>query len=119
MNLNKHYGNIIWTNHALDRLNQRGLTQSLAYQSFAHPDKKFPGKNHGTTEFQKKTAKSLVTIIATQNEQKEWLVLSCWINPPLPGSIDIEKKNYYRAYKKASFWGKFWVILKRQLGFYR
>lgn len=117
--MDRFYGNVIWTNHALERLDQRGLTQQLAYRAFAHPDTKSPGKNRGTTEFQKRVGKSLITIIATQNENREWLILSCWIDPPLPGSIDIKKRDFYRAYKKAGFWGKFWLILKKQMGLYR
>ena len=116
MNYNKFFGNVIWTNHALERLGQRGLTQDLAYKSFRYADQSFPGKNKGTTEYQKRFGNSLVTIIATQNEKSEWLILSCWIDPPLPGSIDIKKNEYWKQYKKAGFWGKFWLTIKKQLG---
>jgi hypothetical protein len=110
------YGDVIWTNHALERLGQRGLTQHLAWQAFRYADKSLPGKNAGTTEYQKRVGKSLITVIATQNEKREWLILSCWIDPPLPGSIDIKNNKYWQAYKKAGFWGKFWITIKKQLG---
>jgi hypothetical protein len=116
MNYNKFFGNVIWTNHALERLGQRGLTQDLAYKAFRYSDQSFPGKNKGTTEYQKRFGNSLVTIIATQNEKSEWLILSCWIDPPLPGSIDIKKNEYWKQYKKAGFWGKFWLTIKKQIG---
>lgn len=114
--MDQYYGNVIWTNHALERLGQRGLSQKIAWQAFRYPDKKIPGKNSGTTEYQKKIGKSLVTIIATQNDKYEWVILSCWIDPPLAGSIDIKNSQYWKQYKKAGFWGKFWIILKRQIG---
>lgn len=114
--VSRNYGNVIWTNHALDRLGQRGLSQQMAYQAFSNPDSSFPGKKPGTTEYQKHFGNSLVTIIATQTEKREWLILSCWIDPPLPGSIDSKKNEYYKAYKKAGFWGKFWLTLKKQIG---
>jgi hypothetical protein len=117
MSFNQYYGNAIWTNHALERLGQRGLSQDLAWQAFRYPDQSFQGKNPGTTEYQKKFGKSLVTIIAKQNEKREWIILSCWIDPPLPGSIDIKKQEDWKKYKKAGFWGKFWLTVKKQLGF--
>lgn len=107
----------IWTNHALERLGQRGLTQELAAQAFLYPDKSIAGKQPDTTEFQKKVKTSRITIIAKKNEKKEWIILSCWIDPPLPGSIDILKKQEYLRYQKAGFWGKFWIHIRRQLGF--
>jgi hypothetical protein len=116
MSVTKTFGNIIWTNHALERLDQRGLSQDLAYQTFKYPDKYEKGKQSGTWEYRKRFGKSLVTVIATQNEKKEWIVLSNWIDPPLPGSIDIKKQEYWKKYKQAGFWGKFWLILKKQIG---
>lgn len=110
------YGGLIWTNHALDRLGQRGLTQDLAWQTFNHPEKTSPGKN-GSWQYEKKVQNSTVTIIAKQNEKNEWLILSCWINPPLYGTTDYRMKKRYKQYQKASFWGKFWLTIKSQLGF--
>jgi hypothetical protein len=116
MRNNRYYNNAIWTNHALERIGQRGLTQPLVWKAFQYPDKTIPGKNPGTTEYQMKTGKSLVTVIATQNEKKQWIILSCWIDPPLPGSIDIKRNEYWKKYKKAGFWGKFWLVLRKQIG---
>ncbi|MEN9327737.1 MAG: hypothetical protein RI947_545 [Candidatus Parcubacteria bacterium] len=114
------YGGAIWTNHALERLGQRGLSQDIASQAFNHPDASIPGKQSGTTEYTKRFGKSMVTIIATRNDKREWLILSCWIDPPLPGSIDEGKKekwlDYRSAYSKAGFWGKLWLVLLKQLG---
>src|SRR3989344_5960746 len=112
----QHYGGAIWTNHALQRLGQRGLTQELAWKAFNSPHHSLPGKNPGTIEFQKRFNKSLITIIAKQNEKKEWIILSCWIDPPLPGSIDIKKKDEWQKYQKAGFWGKMFLTLRKQLG---
>lgn len=114
---NHYYGGAIWTNHALERLGQRGLTQDLAKQAFQHPDFSIPGKKSGTVEYQKKFGISIITVIAKQNEKNEWVILSCWIDPPLPGSIDIKKREEYKRFKKATFWGKIWLAFKSQLGF--
>ncbi len=114
--VNKYYGGVIWTNHALQRLSDRGFTQDMALKAFNSPDSSMPGKNDGSIEYARKFNNSKITIIAKQNEKKEWIILSCWIDPPLPGSADFKKQENYRKYQKASFWGKFWITLKSQLG---
>ncbi len=116
MALNNKFGGVIWTNHALERLAQRNLAQNLAYTAFISPDNKIPGKKAHTTEYQKKVQHYKITVIATKNEKNEHVILSCWVDPPMPGSIDIEKKRVYREYQKGSFWKKVWITIKVQLG---
>lgn len=111
-----HYGGIIWTNHAQEQLTRRGVLQATALQTFRSPDTTFSGKNPGTIEYEKKFGSAKVTIIAKQNEQKEWIILSGWIDPPLPGTADAKKKEAWKKYKKAGFWGKLWYHIKQQLG---
>ncbi|RJQ24419.1 hypothetical protein C4577_07965 [Candidatus Parcubacteria bacterium] len=113
----RYYKGAIWTNHALERLDQRGLTQDLAAQAFNRPDNSIQGKKPGTIEFQKRVGKSLITIISKKNEKNEWIILSCWIDPPLPGSIDILKQEQYKKYQKAGFWKRLFISFKNQLGF--
>lgn len=112
----QQYGGVIWTNHALQRLSQRGLSQAMAWEAFKYPDKVLEGKKTGTTEYQKGIGNSQATIIATQNEKREWIILSCWIDPPLPGSIDAKKYKQYKEYQKSSGLRKFFLVLKQQLG---
>lgn len=112
----RKYGGIIWTNHALERLGQRGLSQELAWQAYKYADTSFPGKQSGTTEYQKRVQNSLITLILKKTEDNEWLVLSCWIDPPLFGTEDYRKKEQYKKYQQAGFLGKLWHTLRRQLG---
>lgn len=118
MPYNHQYGGVIWTNHALERLHQRKLPQHIAFLAFSNPDTRTTGKQHGTIELQKAYKNSTITLIVKQNERKEWLVLSAWIDPPIYGTIDYKKKQSWKKYKKAGFWGKFWYHFKKQLGFH-
>lgn len=111
----QRYGGAIWTNHALERLDQRGLSQEMAWQAFQYPDHSYKGKQKGTMEYQKRFGKSKVTVIAKQNEKYEWIILSCWIDPPLPGYLDDRKKKYYAKFKGASIWKQLWLELKEIL----
>src|SRR5436309_1408918 len=100
MKLERVYGGAIWTNHALERLNQRGLTQWLAKEAFNKPDTSKPG-NNGSTVYEKTYQNSLISIVAKKNEKGEWLILSCWINPPLAGTEDARNHEQWKTYKKA------------------
>lgn len=115
MAYDQHYKGIIWTNHALERLKQRKLDQHTAWKAFKSPDTSVKGKQTGTMEYQKKVGTSFVTIIARKNDKREWVILSCWVDPPLEGSIDIKKKKDYINYKKAGFWGRLWIDMRKQL----
>ena len=117
MSPTNHYGGVIWTNHSLGRLKDRRFSQSLALKAFVHPDSKKDGKQSGTVEYVKKYQNSIITVIAKKNEKRQWVILSCWIDPPLKGSVDDKKRQHYLKYKKASFWGRVWLEIKRGLGF--
>ena len=108
------YRNIIFTNHALSRLSERGFTQAMAYETFSNSDTQIESKNGGT-EFQKKFGGQTITVVAKQNEKYEWIILSCWIDPPLPGTRDSRLKADYKKYQKAGLWGKIFLTIKRQI----
>lgn len=116
MSYQQYYGGAIWTNHAIERMRSRGLTQKMAWEAFMRPDRSFKGKQPGTSQYQKKVDRSLITIIAKQNEKNEWIVLSAWSNPPLPGSPDAKGKENYQEYQKAPPLKKLLLTVKGQLG---
>lgn len=120
MSYEQHYQGVIWTNHAIERMQQRKMTQDYAYQTFAYPDRQIPGKQSGTTEYQKRFGKHYVTVIAKQNEKGQWIVLSCWMDPPMYGTADYEKKQQYnkymKDYRKSSFLGRIWKDLLYAFG---
>lgn len=107
--------NVIWTNHVRKRIEERGFSQDMVIQTFKNADNTYPGKE-GTTQFVKKFHNSKVTVIAKKNEHNEWIILSSWIDPPIHGTKDYKKKEAWKKYQKAGFWGKFFYILRRQMG---
>lgn len=116
MGVNQQYGGLVWTNHALERLKSRGLPQDMAWEAFRNPDKTVAARNPDAKEFRKRFDKANVTVIAKQNEKNEWIILSCWVDPPFPGSVDWKNRENYHKLQKASFWGKMFLTLKQQLG---
>lgn len=112
---------LIWTHHARQRLKERGISQSMIEETIRHPITKRPAKRPKSQEFRRKFAGRTLSVVAQLKTHDEWRVLSCWLNPPLQGTVDWkEYKRYHqyrREYAQAGFWRKFWLVLKRQLGF--
>jgi hypothetical protein len=118
---------VVFTNHAIERMKERGISGDLAWQSVRRPDRTTPGKEKHTTEFIKYHNKHTITTIAKKNDLGEWVVLSAWIDPPLSGTADYWKKEKYhkkidklreldKKMEKASFWGKLWLTFRKQTG---
>lgn len=117
MNYKREYLDLIFTNHALERMNGRGMRQDWAWETWKHPDTQTEGNSHDSIRFEKQIDTYHVTVVAKQNDRREWIVISAWIDPPMPGSIDQGKKERFKAYQKASFLRKLWLTVKQQIGF--
>lgn len=105
----------IWTNHAIKRLNERKIPQNLAIQVFSDPDRSVTNKD-GSVELQKRIDNKTVAVIIKENERGEKIIVSCWINPPNPGTKDFKRKARYYEMQKSSPLKKLWLTLLDQLG---
>lgn len=108
--------NFIWTNHAYDRAKERKIPQSYIEKALHGPDRTIQKDNH-TLEFQKRIDDRIIAAIVKENEQGEKIVVSCWVNPPYPGTRDAKKKSRYFEMQKASPLRKIWLTILSQLGF--
>lgn len=111
-----NFGGVIWTNHALDRLRKRSIPQDDALLAFRHPDFQRQGKKKSGKVFTRKLGDKRITLATVQNNKWEWVVVSVWIDPPLLGTADERNQREYRHYQKATFWGKVWRDVRKQLG---
>lgn len=118
---------VVFTNHAIERMEDRGITGDWAWQTVRSPDKTAAGKEKHTTEFVKEFGTHKVTAIAKKNDIGEWVVLSVWMDPPLHGTQDYYKKEKYhkkmerersldKKMERSSFWGKLFLTLRKQIG---
>lgn len=94
------YKGVVFTNHALERLKSRKMSQHQSWKAIAFADEKRKGKKTDSYEFIKKDGNHTVTVVAKRTDKNEWLVVSSWIDPPLKGSIDL-------SIKKESLWSRF------------
>lgn len=112
--MQNEYQGLIFTNHALDRMKQRGISQQQVWETHKFPDFQDESKNNAT-ERRKRFGDATVTIIYKHNERHETIIVSVWMDPPLPGSRDAKEKEWWQKYKKAGFWGKLWLQFMKQI----
>ena len=112
--MNPQYGGVIWTNHALQRLYERRITQSDAWYSFQHPDGQLPGRAPGSKRFFKNYGRQRIEIIATQNEKREWVILSCWSKLMGTGkSVFPKQENLFLTASKKAL-RKLWEKIRKK-----
>jgi hypothetical protein len=79
--VDKRFGGIIWTNHALKRLSERGIKQGDAWATWRRPDQSRYAKSRSAWIYYKTYGNQKIEVVAKQNERKEWIVLSVWSKP--------------------------------------
>lgn len=79
--MDNHYGGVIWTNHALQRLRERGIKQGDAWATWRNPKQSRKGTSPGSWVYFRNYGRDQIEVVAKQNEKKEWLILSVWSRP--------------------------------------
>jgi hypothetical protein len=79
--VDKKYKGVIWTNHALARMRERGIKQGDAWATFKRPDTSKYAKTKKAYVYYKTWGSTKIEVVAKQNERKEWIVLSVWSKP--------------------------------------
>lgn len=100
--MNKNFGGVIWTNHALFRLGQRGLSQSNAWATFRRPDQSRYAKTSGAWVFYKTYGSQKIEVVAKKNEKNQWVILSVW------------SKQIFAPKSKKSWWQRLFLTLKEK-----
>lgn len=78
--MNKNFGGVIWTNHALQKLKERGIKQGDAWATWRNPQQSRKGQS-GSWVYYRTCGNQKIEVVAKQNEKKEWIVLSVWSRP--------------------------------------
>ncbi len=78
--MDNHYGGVIWTNHALQRLRERNISQGDAWATWSRPEQSRKGAS-GNWVYYKTWGNQKIEVVAKQNEKGEWLILSVWSRP--------------------------------------
>jgi hypothetical protein len=105
----------IWTNHAQKRRKERKIAQKLIDQALQSPDR-ILHRESGVKEFQKIIAKKTIAALVKRNHKGEHIIISCWVNPPNPGTKDYRRRLRYFEMQRSSFMKKLWLMLLNKLG---
>lgn len=76
--MGRNYGGVIWTNHALQRLSERGIKQGDAWATFSNPQESRKGKIKDSWVYFRNYGNNRIEVVATQNEKRQWIILSVW-----------------------------------------
>jgi len=95
MQYQTHYQGTIWTKHALERLAERNIKQGDAWAAWRHPDSSRYSKSRGGWVYLRRWGREEIEVVAKQNENKEWLILSVWAKtlPPQTSQPKANKPN--------------------------
>lgn len=107
---------IIWTKHAQARNQERQITQDWIEKTINNPDD-FSEIEGGKIKSNKNFGLHTVTVITTKANSGKYLILSAWVNPPIPGTKDFKKESQKRKIRNSSGIKKIWLTLLGQLGF--
>lgn len=76
--MDRNYGGVIWTNHALARLKERGIRQGDAWVTWKRPNQSKYAKTKGTWVYYRTFGNQKIEVVAKKNEKGEWIILSVW-----------------------------------------
>lgn len=76
--MDKHFGNLIWTDHALKRLQERGIKQGDAWATWKNPDQSKYARSKGAWAYYRTWGNQRIEVVAKPNEKRQWVILSVW-----------------------------------------
>jgi hypothetical protein len=86
--MDRNYGGVIWTNHALDRMRQRDIKQGDAWSVWKNPDTSRYSKLRGGWLYERTYGNQSIGVVAkppvrrtSGPEENRWLILSVWSKP--------------------------------------
>lgn len=79
--MDRNFEGVVWTNHALTRLRERGIKQGDAWAAFKRPDQSRYATSQGAWVYYKTYRGEKIEVVAKKNERGEWIILSVWSRP--------------------------------------
>lgn len=76
--MDRNYGGVVWTEHAISRMHERGISQGDAWVTWKKPDNSRYAKNKGAWVYYKAYGGQTIEVVAKKNEKGEWIILSVW-----------------------------------------
>jgi hypothetical protein len=101
--MDRNFGGVIWTNHALQRLRERGIKQGDAWATWRSPEQERYASAKGAWVYYRTYGTEKIEVVAKQNEKKEWIILSVWSRPVIAGDKQTKKSSFWQNLVKILF----------------
>jgi hypothetical protein len=92
------YKSLIFTNHALQRMNERGISQKQAWATWNSPDSSKYSKTKHAYIYIKNLNHNKIQLVAKKNNHNQWVVISVWSEEPV--SKNKKQSNFFSFLKK-------------------
>lgn len=99
--MDNRFGGVIWTNHALERMRERGIKQGDAWATFNRPEQSYKGSSHkgeNAWRFYRTYGNERIEVVAEKDPVRGWIIISVWSRQMI--SQQINKS----AGRPSSFW---------------
>ena len=106
--MDQNFGGVIWTNHALDRLRERGISQSDALHTWSSPDQSRYAATKGAWVYYKTYGDQKIEVVAKKNEENKWIILTVWSRTVAQPH---EHKTYQAKSSGKSLWRRLFELL--------
>lgn len=80
--MHQNSGGVVWTNHILERMKERGLSQQDVLWVFNHPDKTIAATDQSAYRFYRNHKNLRIEVVA-KKDNNQWIMVSCWTKPLL------------------------------------
>lgn len=97
--MDNKFGGVVWTNHAIERLRERNISQGDAWATWSRPDQSRKGSSGNWVYYKtypsadSGQAAQRIEVVAKQNEKGEWLILSVWSRPVYGNNVQQNKSS--------------------------
>ncbi|OGY09043.1 MAG: hypothetical protein A2782_00965 [Candidatus Blackburnbacteria bacterium RIFCSPHIGHO2_01_FULL_43_15b] len=97
--MDRKYGGVIWTNHAMQRLEERGINPSEALATWRNPDQSRLATARNSWIYYKTFGNEKIEVVASKNEEDEAVILSVWSRP-------VYSQTGYRGRSSSGIWDR-------------
>lgn len=94
--MDKKFGGVIWTNHAIQRLRERNISQGDAWATFRRPDQSRFAKSRGAWVYYKTYGTEKIEVVAKKNNEGKWIILSVWSKPVFEKGKKKKKESIFK-----------------------
>ena len=101
--MDRNFGNIIWTNHALERLKERNISQSDAWATWNRPDQSRKGTAPDSWVYYKTYGNQKIEVVAKKDEKGKWIVLSVWSREVFENQRKNKHESFLRYFIRTLF----------------